>query len=178
MRRMTRSGPLKAALAIGLLGGAVSVAVAQEVKQEPVTTGKAAPAAAVSQEMLNGAAGDANNFLHTNGNYDQTRFHPAKQINTGNVAKLHVAWIFQTDVKESMETSPIVVNGVMYATTSFSHVYALNAKTGEMYWHYKHKMGAITTYCCGAAISETNGARPPPRYCSAKVISEQSPTFN
>ncbi len=152
-------GPLKAALAIGLLGGAFSAAVAQEVKQEPATTGKAAPAPAVSQEMLNGAAGDANNFLHTNGNYDQTRFHPAKQINTGNVAKMHVAWIFQTDVKESMETSPIVVNGVMYVTTSFSHVYALNAKTGEMYWHYKHKMGPITTYCCGpnnrgVAVSE------------------------
>lgn len=37
----------------------------------------------------------------------------------------------------------------MYATTSFDHVYAINAKTGEQYWHYKHKMGPITTYCCG-----------------------------
>ena len=37
----------------------------------------------------------------------------------------------------------------MYVTTSFNHVYALNAKTGEQYWHYKHKMGPITTYCCG-----------------------------
>ena len=48
-----------------------------------------------------------------------------------------------------METTPIVVNGVMYVTTSFNHVYALNAKTGEQYWHYKHEMGPITTYCCG-----------------------------
>jgi alcohol dehydrogenase (cytochrome c) len=40
-----------------------------------------------------------------------------------------------------METSPIVVNGVMYVTTSFSHVYALDAKTGEELWHYKHKLG-------------------------------------
>ena len=37
----------------------------------------------------------------------------------------------------------------MYVTTSFNHVYALNAKTGEEYWHYKHKMGPVTTYCCG-----------------------------
>jgi alcohol dehydrogenase (cytochrome c) len=37
----------------------------------------------------------------------------------------------------------------MYVTTSFDHVYALNAQTGEMYWHYKHDMGPITTYCCG-----------------------------
>ena len=71
------------------------------------------------------------------------------QINTKNVKGLHVAWIFQTDVSESMETSPIVVNGVMYVTTSFDHVYALNAQTGEQLWHYKHEMGPITVYCCG-----------------------------
>jgi alcohol dehydrogenase (cytochrome c) len=38
---------------------------------------------------------------------------------------------------------------VMYVTTSFSHVYALDARTGEELWHYRHKMGPITTYCCG-----------------------------
>jgi len=48
-----------------------------------------------------------------------------------------------------METTPIIVNSVMYVTTSFDHVYALNAKTGEEYWHYKHAMGPVTTYCCG-----------------------------
>jgi len=41
------------------------------------------------------------------------------------------------------------VNGVMYVTTSFNHVYALNAATGAELWHYIHKMGPITTYCCG-----------------------------
>ena len=110
---------------------------------------KGAPATPVTQAQLNAAARDENNFLHTNGNYDQTRYFPGKQINTSNVAKLHPAWIFQTEVKESMETTPIVVNGVMYVTTSFDHVYALNAKTGEEYWHYKHAMGPVTTYCCG-----------------------------
>ena len=48
-----------------------------------------------------------------------------------------------------METTPIVVGGVMYVSTSFDHVYALNAKTGEQYWHYKQTLGAITGYCCG-----------------------------
>ena len=108
-----------------------------------------APTPSVSQDQLNNAADDTNNFLHTNGNYDQTRYFPGKEINTSNVGKLHPAWIFQTEVKESQETTPIVVDGVMYVTTSFDHVYALNAKTGEEYWHYKHKMGPITTYCCG-----------------------------
>ena len=103
----------------------------------------------VTQDMLNRAGGDANNFLHTNGNYEQTRYYPASQINTGNVKNLRPAWIFQTEIVESMETTPIVVNGVMYVTTSFNHVYALNAATGEQIWHFKHKMGPITTYCCG-----------------------------
>ena len=103
----------------------------------------------VTQDMLNRAGRDANNFLHTNGNYSQTRYYPASQINTGNVKNLRPAWIFQTEVVESQETTPIIVNGVMYITTSFSHVYALDAATGEQIWHYKHKMGPITTYCCG-----------------------------
>ncbi len=103
----------------------------------------------VTQDMLSRAAGDGNNFLHTNGNYSQTRYYPARQINTDNVGDLRPAWIFQTEIVESLETSPIVVEGVMYVTTSFNHVYALNAETGEQIWHYKHKMGPITTYCCG-----------------------------
>ena len=104
---------------------------------------------AVTQDQLNAADKNASNFLLTNGNYAQTRYYPAKQINRDNVKNLRVAWIFQTEVKESLETSPIVVDGVMYVTTSFSHVYAIDAKTGEQLWHYRHKMGPITTYCCG-----------------------------
>jgi alcohol dehydrogenase (cytochrome c) len=144
------AGVLIGALGLSLAGASLSPVLAgAEAGAAATTTTKAAPASAVTQDQLSNAASDDANFLHTNGNYDQTRYYPGKQINTSNVGKLHPAWIFQTEVKESLETTPIVVNGVMYVTTSFSHVYALNAKTGEQYWHYKHKMGPITTYCCG-----------------------------
>jgi len=103
----------------------------------------------VTQDMLNRAASDGNNYLHTNGDYKQTRYYPNRQINVSNVKQLRPAWIFQTEVVDTMETTPIVVNGIMYATTAFNHVYALDAKTGEQIWHYKHKMGPITTFCCG-----------------------------
>ena len=103
----------------------------------------------VSQDLLNRAAGDGNNFLLTNGDYAQQRYYPNRQINASNVSHLRPAWIFQTDVRESIESSPIIVNGVMYVTTSFSHVYALDARTGEQLWHYAHKMGPLTTFCCG-----------------------------
>jgi PQQ-dependent dehydrogenase (methanol/ethanol family) len=141
-------------LVLGLAGLGVGLAWADDTKlpdknMAAATGAPTAPVTAVTQEQLNNAAKDEKNFLQTNGNYDQTRYYPGKQIDTANVGKLHPAWIFQTEVKESQETTPIVVNGVMYVTTSFDHVYALNAKTGEEYWHYKHAMGPVTTYCCG-----------------------------
>ena len=128
---------------------AAGIANAQEVKNAPSSMAATAAITPVSQQQLSSAAKDSSNFLATNGNYEQTRFYPNDQINRNNVAHLHPAWIFTTEVKESMETSPIIVNGVMYATTSFSHVYALDAKTGQQIWHFKPKLGAVTTFCCG-----------------------------
>lgn len=103
----------------------------------------------VTQAQLNNAGKQTTDWLHTNGDYAQTRFYGGKQINAGNVKNLRPEFMFQTEVRESMETAPIVVDGVMYMTTSFNHVYALDAVTGKEFWHYKHKMGAITTFCCG-----------------------------
>ncbi len=103
----------------------------------------------VTQDQLSKSAGDQHNWLHTQGNYSQTRYYPGTQINTKNVAKLRPAFVVQTEVVESMETAPIVVDGVMFLTTSFNHVYAVDASTGKEYWHYKHKMGPVTTFCCG-----------------------------
>jgi PQQ-dependent dehydrogenase (methanol/ethanol family) len=103
----------------------------------------------VSQDQLTKASGDSRNWLHTQGNYAQTRYYPGAQINTQNVRKLRPAFVFQTEVNESMETAPIVVDGVMYLTTSYNHVYAADAATGKEFWHYKHRMGPVTTFCCG-----------------------------
>jgi PQQ-dependent dehydrogenase (methanol/ethanol family) len=127
----------------GLLGA--SLAAAQEVKAAT----KWGDMSNVTQDLLSNAGGDGNNFLHTNANYQQTRYYPNRQINTGNVHKLRPAWMFQTEVKDTFETSPIIVNGIMYFTTAFNHVYAVDARTGEELWHFKHKMGPVTIYCCG-----------------------------
>ncbi|MBU6437323.1 MAG: PQQ-binding-like beta-propeller repeat protein [Betaproteobacteria bacterium] len=126
-------------------------ATAQSEIQGGAAGGKAAITAfaPVTQAMLNAADGDGRNFLHSNMSYAQTRYYPGAQINVKNVKHLRPAFVFQTEVMESMETAPIVVNGVMFLTTSYNHVYAVNATTGEEYWHYKHKMGPITTFCCG-----------------------------
>ncbi|HSD40688.1 MAG TPA: PQQ-binding-like beta-propeller repeat protein [Burkholderiales bacterium] len=123
---------------------------AQEVKQKPATTGGGAPKSVnVSQEALTKAGGQSVNWLHTNGSYDQQRFYPGSQINAQNVKSLRPAFVFQTEVVESMETAPIVIDGVMFLTTSYNHVYAIDAATGQEFWHYKHTMGPVTTFCCG-----------------------------
>jgi len=97
--------------------------------QEPIAGAGIKPIAmpnfgSVSQSMLDAAAKDSKNWLHPNGSYEQTRYHPASQINAGNVAKMRPAFVFQTGIVESMETAPLVVNGVMFLTTSYNHVYA------------------------------------------------------
>ncbi len=131
-------------------GWVVSVG-AQEVSGSATTTTKPMATAPtdVTQAMLDTAGGGSKDWLHSNGSYAQTRYYPGNQINGSNVGHLKPAFVFQTAVLESMETAPIVDNGVMFLTTSFNHVYAIDAVTGEEYWHYKHKLGPIVTVCCG-----------------------------
>src|SRR6266496_2639910 len=138
-----------AALAAIALAGS-GVASAQEVSGSATTTTKAMTASpTVSQAALDAAGNDAKNWIHSNGNYDNSRYYPGSQINAGNVGKMKPVFTFQTAVLESMETAPIVVDGVMFLTTSFNHVYAIDAVTGEEYWHYKQKLGPVVTVCCG-----------------------------
>ncbi len=138
---------VKLLAAIMALSGGFGVAVAQDAttlkKPVPSTT------MPVTQARLNKADSNKNDWLHVNGGYAQTRYYPGNQINTGNVKRLRPAFVFQTQMLESMQTAPLVVDGTMFLTTSYNHVHAINAVTGEEYWHYKHNMGPITVYCCG-----------------------------
>jgi PQQ-dependent dehydrogenase (methanol/ethanol family) len=142
---------LRTPLIATALSLAALTAIAQsEIQGGAAATGSPVPkAVSVPQSKLDAADGDSRNFLHSNMNYAQTRYYPAAQINSGNVAKLRPVFTFQTEVLESMETAPIVVDGIMYITTSYNHIYALDAVTGKEFWHYKHKQGTVTTYCCG-----------------------------
>jgi len=135
---------------------AALIAFAWHTSAQQETQGQRAGAVAglpkdinVSQEMLTDADNQSTNWLHTNGSYEQTRFSTASQINAGNVRNLRPEFVFQTEVIESMETAPIVVDGVMFLTTAYDHVYAIDAVTGKEFWHYKHRLSAVTTFCCG-----------------------------
>ena len=145
-----RSMAMLRVLAAGALAVVMAGAGAQEVSGQKGATGAGVPKSVnVSQAQLNDAGKQTTNWLHTNGDYGQLRYYGGSQINTGNVKNLRPVFVFQTEVVESMETAPIVVDGVMYLTTSYNHVYAIDAVTGKEFWHYKHKMGPVTTFCCG-----------------------------
>lgn len=148
--QMTHSASIRFLTAFFACLACLGLAQAQEIQGQKGTGGTAITKGInVTQAQLNNAGNQGTNWLHTNGDYGQSRFYAGNQINTGNVKKLRPQFTFQTEVRESMETAPIVVDGIMYMTTSFNHVYALDAVTGKEFWHFKHKMGAITTFCCG-----------------------------
>lgn len=82
-----------------------------------------------------------------------TRFSTLNQINTGNVHRLKVAWMHSLGTTHSQESTPIIVNGTMYVTTSTGpkYVFALDAKTGKTKWRYEPELpnDYSPTVCCG-----------------------------
>src|SRR5438128_2014778 len=67
------------------------------------------------------------------------RYSALDQINTANVKNLAPAWTFQTgEYTDGLQSTPIVVNGVMYISTPRNQVFALDAVTGKVIWNYKY----------------------------------------
>ena len=83
------------------------------------------------------------------GAYDGSRFSPLDQINRTNVNRLALQWVFQTRVRGSHETTPLVIDGVMYLTTPQNHAYAIDVRTGRPLWHYERTLPKEMSLCCG-----------------------------
>ena len=81
---------------------------------------------------------------------DNQRFSPLRQIDVDNINQLTLAWRHNTGKPGTFQTSPIIEDGVMYLTTPFNHVIALNAQTGAKLWHYEHTLKR-KKFCCGPA---------------------------
>ena len=68
--------------------------------------------------------------------YSEMRFSPLDSITPDNIDELGLAWYFDVPTQRGMEATPIVVDGRMYVTGSWSIVYALDAASGELLWRY------------------------------------------
>ena len=80
------------------------------------------------------------NWMSHGRTYDEQRFSPLNQINPENIKDLGIAWHFTTDTNRGHEASPIVMDGVMFISSAWSMVYALDATSGELLWKYDPKV--------------------------------------
>ncbi len=82
--------------------------------------------------------------------YAETRFSTLKQIDAGNVARLGLAWSYDLESTRGVEATPLVVDGVMYVSASWSIVHAVDVRTGKRLWTYDPKVNREGGYkgCC------------------------------
>jgi quinohemoprotein ethanol dehydrogenase len=124
-----------AAIVLGvLLFQGYKFSIARETKSQ------AAASASVSDTQIVQAESQPGNWLTYGRTYSEQRFSPLKQINDRNAARLGLAWYFDLDTHRGQEATPIVVDGVMYFSTAWSKVFALNAATGARLWSYDPKV--------------------------------------
>ena len=106
----------------------------------------------VTDDMLKNARADGKNWAIYGRDYTNQRYSPLAQITSANVASLRMSWMYQTGISRlgSFETSPVVVDGVMYLTTPYNTAMAVDARTGQQIWRYEHKPSITAPiYCCG-----------------------------
>ena len=94
---------------------------------------------------VDGAAIQANgkttkNWLSYGLDYTESRFSRLKQINAGNAKNLGLAWSYDLESSRGVEATPLVVDGIMYVTASWSVVHAIDARTGKRLWMYDPKV--------------------------------------
>ena len=99
----------------------------------------AAPAQVPYKRIVDARA-EPGNWLTYSGNYQAHRFSPLTQITRQNVVRLKPVWVYQIDGRGRFETSPIVVDGVMYVTEPPSRVAALDLRTGRTLWSWQRPM--------------------------------------
>ena len=127
------------------LGWLASVVHAQQNADAPVVP----VFSPVTAERLVNAQAEPHNWLMYSGNYYAQRYSGLDLIDRQNVAGLEIAWVHQLQVLDRAETTPLVVDGVMFITESPSAVIAVDAGSGRPYWRYEHQLPADMVFCCG-----------------------------
>ena len=106
------------------------------------------PAQVTPQRLLDSAK-EPQNWLTYSGDYAGHRFSGLDQINTGNAHALVPKWAYQTMAGGKFETTPLVVDGVLYGTGQDDRAFALDARTGRPIWQYQRALPADIRPCCG-----------------------------
>jgi alcohol dehydrogenase (cytochrome c) len=96
------------------------------------------PKGTTYERILN-ADREPHNWLTYGGNYSSHRYSALGQITRENVGKLALQWVWRPKYLDKMETTPLVVDGVMYAVQN-SEVVAMDAATGRTFWVYRYRV--------------------------------------
>ena len=120
--------------------------------------GSAPPvASAVDASRIAHARSEPQNWITYHGAYDGERYSALDQIDAANVAALRIAWVFQTapvgliasPATYALEGTPLVVDGVMFLSGFDGNVWALDAASGDLLWHYQQAVPLDVPLCCG-----------------------------
>jgi quinohemoprotein ethanol dehydrogenase len=93
-------------------------------------------AATVVDDKSLTAIGDGSNWLGFGRNYSEQRYSPLDQINTKTVSDLGIEWVMELPKDKSLLATPLVVDGVIYFTASYSVTRAVEAKSGKLLWEF------------------------------------------
>jgi alcohol dehydrogenase (cytochrome c) len=106
--------------------------------------------AQVTSDRLLRAAEEPQNWITYSGGYASQRHSLLTQITPANVKNLELKWILPNQVFGAWQSSPIVVDGIMYVTQRPNDVLAVDAKTGRVFWQYRYNVSPDARVCCGA----------------------------
>jgi len=110
----------------------------------------ASPARAqVTFERLVNSAKEPQNWMTYSGDYSGKRFSGLDQIHVANARTLVAKWVYQTTATGKLETTPLVVDGILYATAQDNRAFALDARTGRPIWMYQRQLPGDIRPCCG-----------------------------
>jgi alcohol dehydrogenase (cytochrome c) len=105
--------------------------------------------AQVSSDRLLHTSSEPQNWLTYSGSYMSQRYSPLQQISLANVKNLELKWVFQAQSLQKFETTPLVVDGIMYITQAPDDILALDPKTGRAFWLYHYAPSPDVRPCCG-----------------------------
>ena len=121
--------------------------VADPASPEPATP----TTALVDAGRIINADAEPGNWLSNGRTYSEQRYSPLDQIDEASVGDLGLAWYLDLDTSRGQQASPLIVDGVMYSTSAWSKVQAIDAATGELLWQYDPEVPPEwdVKSCCG-----------------------------
>jgi PQQ-dependent dehydrogenase (methanol/ethanol family) len=136
---MAARAPSSLALALWMLGAACGTPVSDAAGSGAAEQRARRAAAAVDDARLaaaGGAADPGDDWLTHGRSYGEARYSPLAQIHAGNAGQLGLAWWIDTRTTRGLEATPLVADGILYTTGSWSVVFAVDVRSGSLLWTY------------------------------------------